>query len=814
MAGQFIVNIAGNVPVGIYEIRVIDKIGASNARRFVVGNLAEFVETEENGLIENAQEVQQPTTINGQLETGNFDSFRFAAKKGQHLLLDCVAERLDARGDATMTLLSAQGKVLATSHNSAGHDPVISFQVRADGDYIVRLHELTYGSQKDTPLSPYRLTISDAAWIDYIDPPVGQRGKSSKFTLYGRNLGGKPTDQRVDGVALEALEVNIALPAVDTRNDEQLLRADSASIDLFTYRHKTTRGLTNAITIMLADDPCTREVEPNDQPAKPQSLQLPAEIVGTFGRPGDQDWFTFTAKKDEQMWLEVVSQRMGQPCDPLLVVQQVTKDKEGKEQTKELETANDITSPTKLVARLASDDPAMLFQVPEDGTYRILVRDQFGSSQGGPRYFYHLRVRQARPDFRLLAMAGVREPENSSLRQNLGPVSCVVRRGGGNEIMLLVLRREGFTGAVDVNMPNPPPGTVVAPIRIADGSSASAMLIRANPDAKAWTGPVQVVGKATIGDREVTRAALGCEVVWQVDGRTPVIDRISSRLVATIDETLTTPLRLQTKESKVYRMARGGKLPINFGIQKLDKEFKTNVSMTSVGAPKDRSLSLKTVNAEPAKPEMQAELSITTSAKVGRSTFFMRGFADIQYAHLTATAERVAKDNERINALQKEFTTDYSAKRNAKSKASQNVANMQRNVSSETNKVNTARSSLNTAQQQKKAANTSHAQAKAAFTVAEKLRQQAEAKLAAAADDAKNAANATLTQMKQQADQAKAKVQTAATTLKTTVDKEQAAADGVTKQEAALKQAQEAYTAAQDAEENGDRSGGHFQVDL
>ena len=51
----------------------------------------------------------------------------------------------------------------------------------------------------------------------------------------------------------------------------------------------------------------------------------------------------------------------------------------------------------------SSDDPSYKFAVPEDGTYRLMVRDQFGDGRKDPSFVYRLAIRPPEPDFRLLA---------------------------------------------------------------------------------------------------------------------------------------------------------------------------------------------------------------------------------------------------------------------------------------------------------------------------------------------------------------------------------------------------------------------------
>ena len=74
----------------------------------------------------------------------------------------------------------------------------------------------------------------------------------------------------------------------------------------------------------------------NDKQAEEERLQLPAEFVGQFETRNDTDSFRFTAKARQKYSLEVFGQRNGSNADPVLLVEQVTKDKEGKETFKKI----------------------------------------------------------------------------------------------------------------------------------------------------------------------------------------------------------------------------------------------------------------------------------------------------------------------------------------------------------------------------------------------------------------------------------------------------------------------------------------------
>ncbi len=65
------------------------------------------------------------------------------------------------------------------------------------------------------------------------------------------------------------------------------------------------------------------EMEPNDDDEHVQAISLPCDIAGSFFPAADIDVFEFTAKKGEQWWIEVASERLGLPTDPAILVQRL-----------------------------------------------------------------------------------------------------------------------------------------------------------------------------------------------------------------------------------------------------------------------------------------------------------------------------------------------------------------------------------------------------------------------------------------------------------------------------------------------------------
>ena len=183
------------------------RFGASNPRGFVVGDLAEITSPTTNHTAESATEVTLGTVVNGRADANAVDYYRFSAKKGQRVLIECLAKDIDSRMDDTLILYDAGGRELERQRRGG----LLDFIAPADGRFILGVSDFIYRGGEDYF---YRLTIGAGPHIDFIFPPSGLPGTKGQYTLYGRNLpGGAPANGlSIDGKPLEQLIVEIELP--------------------------------------------------------------------------------------------------------------------------------------------------------------------------------------------------------------------------------------------------------------------------------------------------------------------------------------------------------------------------------------------------------------------------------------------------------------------------------------------------------------------------------------------------------------------------------------------------------------------------
>ena len=567
-AKGFIVKIAPEVPPGIYDVRVSGTLGVSNPRAFVVGDSPELIKTKPNDKQEAAVELPFGSVFNGNAAAAAADYFKFTAKKGQRLLIECASEEIDSR---LSPVLDVEGYQPALSRRGG----LLDFTAPADGPYLLGLHDLVFGGG---PAHFYRLRITTGPRIDFVFPPSGLPGTKGKFTLYGRNLPASMSANLagIDGKPLEKLDVEIALPAAAEGRASGVRGLASVALDGFSYRLETPQGAANPVFIGFASAPVAIEQEPNNKPGQAQKLTVPCEVAAQFYPANDTDCFTFDAKKGDVYWLEIFSNRLGLPTNPFLLVKRDTADVQ--------EIYGSPPSPDGKYFSAPTNDSAARFEAKEDGLYRIEVRDLFGNTRSDPRNIYRLAIRREAPDFRLIAVV---EPVPAKKDDRTAAPQAPLLRGGGTiAIKVLALRRDNFAGDIELSAEGLPAGVACVSTRILSGKNDGLLLLTACEKPAAWVGPIRILGKAKIGGADLVREARGGTVRWSVAdfSAEQVGTRLTGDFMLAVSGSETAPISLEPAEDKAWEAPAGGKLAIPLKVTRRG-EFKEALKIKGAGAP-------------------------------------------------------------------------------------------------------------------------------------------------------------------------------------------------------------------------------------
>lgn len=265
------------------------------------------------------------------------------------------------------------------------------------------------------------------------------------------------------------------------------------------------------------------EHEPNDDRAEAQQITLPCDISGRFFPAADVDVFEFTAAAGDEWWVEIASERLGHPTDPMIVVQRVT-GSGAEESVADLAEFHDIPQPVKVSSNgyaydgppyhAGSPDIIGRIAIPEDGRYRLLVSDLFGGTRSVPEHAYRLIVRRPAPDFAIVGWALHMELRNGDRNALSKPVA--LRHGATVAFEVVAVRRDGFDGPIDLALDNLPEGITATGLRIPAGQTRGVLLMTASEDAPRGRSSAVLRGTAVINGEQVTRTGHMASLAWPV----------------------------------------------------------------------------------------------------------------------------------------------------------------------------------------------------------------------------------------------------------------------------------------------------------
>ncbi len=577
-----------DVPLGRHVLRLRTPLGTSTAMAIWVGDLPEARELEPNDRLEQADTVTAPATVNGVIFTeGDVDTFRFHAAAGRQIVLRALAVGLGSRLDPALTLIDANGTVLAANDDfGETREPLIVYTPASDATLWLRVTDsLNTGS----PRHVYRLTIGEVPYLTSVYPLGTRKGSPRPVRVHGANLGAAR-----HGVAGPSLPESpeLAPVQVSTGLGEPL----------------------NRIQIAMGQYPEIEEIESGaDVLTAAQRVNVPATVNGSLHHTGggpDVDLFRFTAARGQEVVISVAANRLGSPLDSVIEVL----DARGRavpravlhpvwETTIDLRSQNSSSSGMRLLAwsALHRGDwvyvDRELLQVSElpkgpdedvsftsfrgrrvafEGTsseghalgrpvYKVDVHPPgatfspnglplftlaYANDDGGPMWGkdsrlafrapaagdYIVRIRDTRGESGpLYAYRLTLAPPDPDFDLFVSPSNPNVPRGGRVPVTVTAYRRDGFDRAIDVHVTGLPPGVTAEPGTILPGHTSVAIALLASADAAPVTTPLVVSGTGLVGERSVVRQARADERVSVLSVAVPADVRVVSVEPAVID---------------------------------------------------------------------------------------------------------------------------------------------------------------------------------------------------------------------------------------------------------------------------------------
>ncbi len=217
-----------------------------------------------------------------------------------------------------------------------------------------------------------------------MNPRGGQVGSAVRLELHGKRLG--PTPRLHSDAAFAATP--LAIPGEGGQEPPEslvyLLEVDSeAQPGVYPLRIETSEGISNALLFTIGGFPQVLEAESdadaaggevsNDFPEIAQEVTLPVTIEGRLQGP-ERDIYRVRATKGQRIVAEASARRTGSAIDPNL----------------------ELRDSTGLVRARTSDSPGLgldarlAYEIPEDGDYFVVIRDERFSAQ--EHDFYRLTI--------------------------------------------------------------------------------------------------------------------------------------------------------------------------------------------------------------------------------------------------------------------------------------------------------------------------------------------------------------------------------------------------------------------------------------
>ncbi|MCH5373443.1 MAG: PPC domain-containing protein, partial [Planctomycetes bacterium] len=482
--------------MGIHAVRLRTATGLSNLRTFTVGALPEVAEAEPNNDFDAPQQVAMGSTISGVVQNEDVDYFVVEAKKGDRIAAELEGIRLGYTFfDPYLAILNQDRFELARSDDATllRQDCVCSVIAPEDGRYILQVRESAYGGSGSCN---YRLHVGNFPRPTAVYPAGGRPGETLKVRWIG-----DPTGD---------WEQEITLPSLP-----------DPEYGLFASDEHGISPSPNVIRVI--DLPNALEAEPNDAIQQATAATAPGALNGVIEKPGDLDFFKFTATKGQVFDIRVHARNpLRSPLDSVLVVTRSNGSAVG---------SNDDSG---------GPDSYLRFTAPEDGDFFVRIGDHL--SGGGRGFVYRVEITPVQPALTMVV------PERTRY------VSTTLAVPKGNRMALMVnATRANWGGDLNVVFENLPAGLTAQAVPMAASQTSVPVLFTAASDAPLNATLAEVIGRAADASLNIEGRLDQRTMLVRGQNNRDVWGHNASRMAAAVTDAVPFELEIVQPKSPIVR---------------------------------------------------------------------------------------------------------------------------------------------------------------------------------------------------------------------------------------------------------------------
>ncbi len=434
----------------LYAFRLISKTGLSNMRLLGVNKFPSVVEVEPNSDFESPQVIELQQTIDGTVRNEDVDYFAVELEAGQTLSVELEGLRHASDQnffDPSLAILDANRFEVASNDDATllRQDCLCSFQALQAGRYIIEVRESSYGGNDDCL---YRLHVSNQTRPVTMIPAGGKPGELLQATLID-DLGNS------------------------WQEEFQLPDSPTESFSVWSNRNGVQSPSPNYLRVVELENYVEAEPNGDMKSVAPVSV-IPAAFQGVLQEENDEDFFAFSAKKDQRFEIQSVTRSaVRSPADTVLNIFKLNGN--------HLAGNDDNKGP----------DSFLDFKAPEDGDYAIRVRDHLG--RGGIDFVYRVELNAKSPS----VQTDIAEQSRYQSQQ------IVVPQGARTAIEVKVNRRN-IGGDAMVNLEGLPAGLSAEAVLCPADRSSVPIVIRSSSDTALSATLASIRTVITQGDTSIT----------------------------------------------------------------------------------------------------------------------------------------------------------------------------------------------------------------------------------------------------------------------------------------------------------------------